>query len=64
MISCRRVRWAGHVARMAGKGMNTKLNKGSTWWGNIISNIKEIGCRNVSGFIWLMIITGDGLLWK
>ena len=69
------MRWAGHVARMGGRGeMCTGF-----WWGkpegkillgrpkhrwedNIKMDLEEVGCGGMGEFIWLRIGTGGGLL--
>jgi hypothetical protein len=70
-ITLRRMRWAGHVARMGeGRKVYKVLvvkPKGKTpvgrprrrWKGLIRVNLREIGW---SGFIWLRIGIGGGLL--
>jgi hypothetical protein len=74
-IKSRKMRWAGHVARM-GEGRNVyrvlvgkpegKEPLGSPrrrWEDGIKMDPKEVGCRGVwSGFTWLRIGIAGGLL--
>jgi hypothetical protein len=76
MIKSRRMRWAGHVARMRRRGMHiefwwesqkketTRLRPTRRW----IDNVKIVLKRDRMGLvwtrlIWLMIGTNGGLLW-
>jgi hypothetical protein len=73
-IKSRRMRWAGHVARM-GEGRNVcrvfvgkpegkrELERPrSRWEDGIKMDLREIGWGVWSGFTWLRIGTGGGLL--
>jgi hypothetical protein len=73
-IKSRRMRWAGHVARM-GEGRNVYRvlmgkpeGKGALerprrrWEDGIIMDLREIGWGVWSGFTWLRIGTVGGLL--
>jgi hypothetical protein len=73
-IKSRRMRWAGHVARM-GEGRNVyRVSVGKPegkrplgtprrgWEGGIEMDLREIGWGGWSGFIWLRIGTVGGLL--
>jgi hypothetical protein len=70
-VKSRRMRWAGHVARMGEERTSTRF-----WWESpkerdhsedqgmdgIRMDLSEIGWRGVwSGFSWLRIRAGDGL---
>jgi hypothetical protein len=76
VVKSRRMRWAGHVARMGGIEMCT-----GCWWGslggkrplgrprsrwedNIKMDLQEVGGGVVgTGWSWLRIGTGGGHLW-
>jgi hypothetical protein len=73
-IKSRRMRWAGHVARM-GEGRNVYRvlvgksegkrpleRPGRRWEGGIKMDLREIGWGVWSGFTWLRIGTDGGLL--
>jgi hypothetical protein len=73
-IKSRRMRWAGHVARM-GEGRNVyrvlvgkpegkrPLERPRRRWEDVIKmNLREIGWGVRSGFTWLRIGTVGGLL--
>ena len=74
MIKSRRMRWAGHVARMEeGRGLYGVLMgkpKGRRTLGrssrrcehNIKMNLQEVGCGVWTGSSWLRIGTGGGHL--
>jgi hypothetical protein len=73
-FTSRRIRWAGHVARMGeGRGvyrvlvgrLESKRPLGRPrrrWEDNIKMDLREIGIDEVNGFIWLRIGFGRGLL--
>jgi hypothetical protein len=70
-IKSRRMRWAGHVARM-GEGRNvyrvlvgkpegkSLLGRRSRRWKDVIRKDLRLARRMWSGFIWLRIGTGGG----
>jgi hypothetical protein len=74
VIKSRRLRWAGHVARMGerrgayrdlvGKPEGSRpLGKPRrSWEDNIKMDLREVGWGAWTGSIWLRIGTGDGLL--
>jgi hypothetical protein len=74
MIKSRRMRWAGHVARMGeGKGAYRILvgkpegrrplgRPSRRWEDNIEMDLQEVGWEAWTGLIWLRIGTGGGLL--
>jgi hypothetical protein len=74
VIKSRRMRWAGHVARMGdGRGAYRILvgrpegrrplgRSRLRWEDNIKTDLQEVGCRAWTGLIWLRIGTGGGLL--
>jgi hypothetical protein len=73
-IKSRRMRWAGHVARMGegrtmyrflvGKpeGKRSLERSRRRWEDGIIMDLREIGWRVWSGFTWLRIGIAGGLL--
>jgi hypothetical protein len=74
VIKSRRMRWAGHIARM-GEGTGTyRILVGRPegrrplgrprrrWEDNIKMDLEEVGCGAWTGLIWLRIGTGGGLL--
>jgi hypothetical protein len=71
-IKSRKMRWAGHVARMGGTKMHIGNPEGKRplgiprrrWVGNIKMDLREIGWDGVEwiGLIWLRIGTSGGLL--
>ena len=75
VIKSRRMRWAGHVARMEeGRGVYRILvgkPEGKRPLGrprrrlqdNIKMDLQEVGCGGMTGWIWLRIGTGGGRLW-
>jgi hypothetical protein len=70
----RRMRWAGHVARMGeGRGAYRILvgrpegrspfgRPRRRWEDNIKMDLQQVGCGAWTGLIWLRIGTGFGLL--
>jgi hypothetical protein len=73
VIKARRMRWAGHVARMGevrgaynilvGRPEGRPLGRPRPRWeDNIKIDLREIGFGDVVGFIWLRIGTGGRLL--
>jgi hypothetical protein len=74
VIKARRMRWAGHVARMGEVrgAYNILVGKPEVrrplgrprrrWDDNIKMDLGETGFGDVDGFIWLRIGTGGGLL--
>jgi hypothetical protein len=74
MIKSRRLRLAGHVARMGvkrgayralvGKSEGTRpLGRASRRWEDYIKmDLREVGWRSWTGSIWLRIGAGDGFL--
>jgi hypothetical protein len=74
VIKSRRMRWAGHVARMGeGRGVYMVLvgrpegrrplgRPRHRWENNIKMDLEEVGWGAWSGLIWLRIGTGGGLL--
>jgi hypothetical protein len=74
VIKSRRMRWAGHVARMGeGRGVYRVLVGRSEgrrplgrprrrWEDNIKIDLQEVGWGAWTGLIWLRIGTGGGLL--
>jgi hypothetical protein len=75
MIEWRRVRWAGHVARMMEKRNVLMISVGKPegkrplgrprrrWVDNIKMDLREIGCLVWTGLIWFRIGTSGGLLY-
>ena len=73
VVKSRRMRWAGHVARMGeGRRVHRVLvgkpeGKGPLgrprrrWEDNIKMDLREVGAR--TGWSWLRIGTGGGHLW-
>jgi hypothetical protein len=73
-IKLRRMRWAGHVARMGEERKVYKVLVGKPegkrplerprhrWEDGIRMDLRETGLGVYSGFSWLMIETGGGLL--
>jgi hypothetical protein len=71
LIKSRRMRWAGHMSRVGDEKKvyrvlvgrpEGKRPLGRPWDDGIIMNLREIGWGIQSGFIWLRIGTGGGLL--
>jgi hypothetical protein len=74
VIKSRRMRWAGHIARMGeGRGAYRVLVGRSEgrrplgrprhrWEGNIKMDLQEVGWGAWTGLIWLRIGTGGGPL--
>jgi len=74
VMKWRRMRWAGHVARMGerrgaygvlvGKpeGKRPLGRPGRRWVGNIIIYVQEVGCGVWTGSSWLRIGTAGGAL--
>jgi hypothetical protein len=74
-IKSRRIRWAGHVARMGEerKGHNVWVGNlegkrplgrpRRRWEDGIKMDLKETAERVWNGFTWVRIGTGVGLLW-
>ena len=74
VIKSRRMRWEGHVVRMRERrGIHTVLlgkpeGKGPLgrprrrWEDNIKMDLQEVGCRGMTGSMWLKIGTGGGHL--
>jgi hypothetical protein len=74
VIKSRRMRWAGHVARMGeGRGAYRSLvwrpegrrplgRPRHRWEDNIKMDLQEVGWGAWTGLIWLRIGTGGGLL--
>ena len=73
VIKLRKIRWAGHVARI-GKGggayrvLVEKLKRKRTfertrrkWEDNIKLDLREVGKEAYTGFIWLRLRTDGGL---
>jgi hypothetical protein len=75
VIKSRRLRWAGHVARMGEKrGAHSVLVEKSEgrrplrrprprWEDNIKMDLRKVGWGTKTGMIWLRIGIGGGLLW-
>jgi hypothetical protein len=75
VIKSRRMRWAGHVARMGGmrgayrilvgrpEGRRPLGRPRCRWEDNIKTDLQEVGWGAWTGLIWLRIGTGGGLLW-
>jgi hypothetical protein len=74
VIKSRRMRWAGHVARMAEtrgayrilvgrpEGRRPLGRPRRRWEDNIKMNLREVGWEAWTGLSWLRIGTGGGLL--
>jgi hypothetical protein len=74
VIKSRRMRWAGHVARMGEgrcayrilvgrpEGRRSLGRPRRRWEDNIKTDLQEVGCGAWTGLIWLRIGTGGGLL--
>ena len=74
VIKSRRMRWAGHVARIRERRGVYRVLMGRPegkkplgrprhkWQGNIKMDLQEVRCRTWAGLIWLKIGTGGGLL--
>jgi hypothetical protein len=74
IINERRMRWAGHVARMGEKRNAHRLLVGKPegrrplgkprrrWLDNIRMDLAEVGWGDVTGLVWLRIGTGGELL--
>jgi hypothetical protein len=74
VIKSRRMRWAGHVARMGesrcvymvlvGKpeGKRSLGKPRHRWEDNIKMDLQKVGCEAWTGLIWLRIGTGGGHL--
>jgi hypothetical protein len=75
VIKSRRMRWAGHVARMGeGRGAYRILvgwpegrrplgRPRHRWEDNLKTDLQEVRWGAWTGLIWLRIETGGGLLW-
>jgi hypothetical protein len=75
VIKSRRMRWAGHAARMdEGRGAHRILvgrpegrrplgRPRRRWEDNIKMDLQDVGWGTWTGLIWLRIGTGGGLLW-
>jgi len=74
VIKSRRMRWAGHVARMGEESGVHRVLVGKPerrrplgrprrrWVDNIRTDLQEVGCRYVVGFGWPRIKRGGGRL--
>ena len=74
VIISRKMRWAGHIARMGERrdvyGILVGKHEGKKpferprrrWEDNIKMDLKRVGRRTWAGLIWLRIGTGGGLL--
>jgi hypothetical protein len=74
MIKSRRIRWAGHMARMGerrvayrvlverSEGRRPLGRPRRRWENNIKIDLQEVGWGAWTGMIWLRIGTGGGLL--
>jgi hypothetical protein len=74
VIKSRRMRWAGHVARVEDKRGPYRVLVGKpegkrrlgrpryVWENNIEMDLQEMGSGAWIGLIWLRIVTGCGLL--
>jgi hypothetical protein len=74
IIKSRKMRWAGHVARMGEKRNAYRLLVGNPegkrslgrprrrWMDNIRMDLGEVGWDDVDGLVWLRIGTGGELL--
>jgi hypothetical protein len=74
VIKSKRMRWAGHVARIGeGRGVYRVLvgkperqrplgRSRCRWEANIKMDLQEVGCGVWTGFTWLRIETGGGHL--
>jgi hypothetical protein len=76
MIKSRKMRWAGHIARMVGKrnaytrrilvgkpeGKRPLGRPRRRWVDNFKMNVRDIEWVVWIGFIWLRIVTSAGLL--
>jgi hypothetical protein len=70
VIKSRRMRWAGHVARLGeGRGVYRVLvgkpggkRPLGRWEDNIKMDLQEVGCGVWTGLGWLRIWTGGGKL--
>ena len=75
VVKSRRMRWAGHVARMGkDRGVHRVLvgktegkrplgDQRRRWEDNIKMDLQEVGGAVETGWSWLGIGTGDGHLW-
>jgi hypothetical protein len=76
VVKWRRIRWAGHVARMGDRGVQRVLvgkpegkwplgRPRRRWEGNIKMDLQEVGGVVGTGWSWLRIGTGGGhlLVW-
>jgi hypothetical protein len=70
MIKSRRMRWAGHIARMGAKRNAYSIPVGKRplgrpkrgWMDNIKIDLREIGWGDMGWIVWLRIGTNEGLL--
>jgi hypothetical protein len=74
MIKSKRMRWAGHIARVEEKKNAYRIlvgkpeekrplgRPGRRWIDNIKMNLKDTGWVVWTGLMWLMIGTSEGLL--
>jgi hypothetical protein len=74
VIKSRRMKWAGHVARMGDsrvayrvlmwrpEGKKTLARPRRRWEENSKINLQEVGWGTWTGLIWLRVGTGDGHL--
>ena len=75
VVKSRRMRWAGHVARLGEDRMVHRVLVGKPegkrplgrprrrWEDNIKTDLQEVGGVVVTGWSWLRIRTGGGHLW-
>jgi len=75
VIKSKRMKWAGHVARIGGEERCIQGFGGETWgkgplgrsrriWeDNIKINLQEVDVGALTGLIWLRVGTGGGHLW-
>ena len=75
VVKSRRMRWAGHVARMGeDRGVQMVLvgkpegkrplgRPRRRWEDNIKMDLQEVGGGRGAGWSWLRIVTGGGHLW-
>ena len=64
VVKSRKMRWAGHVARVGeGRRVHRPLGRPiRRWEDNIKMDLQEVGGGCGTGWSWLRIGTGDGLL--
>jgi hypothetical protein len=70
VIKSRRLRWAGHAARMGERRALVGKPEGRIplgrprrrWEDNIKMDLREVGWETQTGLMWLRIGTGGGLL--